>query len=216
MSSRSRDAKQTQRVPSGQPKPETKEEKTIVLDVPSKLLLNIVDRIISFEQDNPELGRAAAQVVLFLLTKGEAFPEEKIAAKLNLDVGEVRKILQILYRYSLVELLREAVDVERGRYENRWRVSRDLVVRVLKSRLRNVIDVIQVCLNEYTNTAYYVCPCCFKRYSMDDAYNVDFRCPRDDTPLVQPDTAAEVEFLARLIKDLQDYLEKLGSETKHA
>ncbi len=208
--------KQAQRAQSSQAKPEVKAEgkPTTLLDVKSKLLLNVIDRIISFEQDNPELGKAAVQVASFLLLRGEALPEEKIASRLNLDVGEVRKILQLLAKYSLIESVREAIDPERGRYESKWRISKDLVLRVLIERLRQVVEVLRVCLQEYTSSAYYVCPVCFRRYSMDEAYSVDFKCPRDDSSLVQPDVTAEIEFLTNFIKQLQDYIDKLSSELK--
>jgi len=199
-----------------QAKAETKaESKPATLDVRSKLFLSVIDRVISFEQDNPELGKTAVQIATFLLVKGEALPEDKIASKLNLDASEVRKILQLLSKYSLIESIREAIDPERGRYESRWRVSRELVTRVLADRLKQVVEILRTCLQEYAATAYYVCPVCFRRYSMDEAYNIDFKCPRDDTPLVQPDITAEIEFLTNLIRQIQEYIEKLISELKH-
>ena len=55
-----------------------------------------------------------------------------------------------------------------------------------------------------SNEAYYYCPTCFRRYTVDEAYDYDFKCPRDDAYLVQSDQYREVEALMNIIKKLKD------------
>ncbi len=184
------------------------------LDVLTKIFLNLVDRLVSFEHDNPELGKLAVRIITYLAMRNEALPEDKIASALGIEGSEVRKVLHTLFKYALIEVEKEAVDPERGRYENRLRISPEFVRRITASRIRMVIDVLKECLQELATTAYYVCPTCYRRYTMDEAYDLNFRCPRDDTPLVQPDHSVEVEFLTEVIKKLQDYCAQLSRSGK--
>ncbi len=182
------------------------------LDVLTKLFLNLVDRLVSFEHDNPELGKLAVRVITYLATRGESLPEDKISSAIGIEGSEVRKVLHTLFKYALIEVEKEAIDPERGKYENRLKVSTEFVKRIVASRVKQVIEILRECVQELASTAYYVCPTCFRRYTMDEAYELDFRCPRDDTALVQPDHSVEVEYLTDVIKKLQDYVSTLLRE----
>jgi transcription initiation factor TFIIE subunit alpha len=58
-------------------------------------------------------------------------------------------------------------------------------------------------LNALSTTTLYICPTCFRGYTLDEAYEYDFRCPRDDTELEQVDAISEIEFLTNVIKNLR-------------
>ncbi len=169
-----------------------------------KIYLNLVERIVSFEYDSPELGKIAVKTVLLLLKKGEVLSEDKIATQLNVETSEVRKILQILFKHGLVSVEREVIDPDRGRYETRWYIDSESINRMLRSRIKNVLNILEHVLKSISNEAYYYCPTCFRRYTVDEAYDYDFKCPRDDAYLVQSDQYREVEALMNIIKKLKD------------
>ncbi len=171
-----------------------------------KIYLNLIERIVSFEYDNPDLGRLAVKTAITLLKKkDEGLSEDKIASTLNVETGEIRKVLQVLFKHCLIEAEKEIVDPDRGRYETRWYLSESIVSKVLKNRAKRVAEVLKNILDIAKSEAYYYCPNCYRRYSVDEAYDYDFKCPRDETSLAQSDQTQEVEYLIRVIRLLQDF-----------
>ncbi len=169
-----------------------------------KIYLNLIERIVGFEYDNPELGKIAVKMTLLLLRRGDVLSEDKIATQLNIETSEIRKVLQVLFKHGLISVEKGVIDPERGRYETRWLLSIDDIRRILRNRVRHVLEIFQNVLNDASTEAYYYCPTCFRRYTVDEAYDYEFRCPRDETPLIQVDQSSEVELLLNVIKKLKD------------
>ncbi len=170
-----------------------------------KIYLNLIERIVSFEYDNNDLGKLAVKTAITLLKKNESLSEDKIASSLNVESSEIRKVLQVLFKHNLIEAEKEVVDPDRGRYETKWVLNEELIRKILKNRVKRVCEVLKNILDVATSEAYYYCPNCYRRYSVDEAYDYDFKCPRDETSLAQSDQTQEVEYLIKVIKLLQDY-----------
>ena len=173
-----------------------------------RLFLELIRRRVAFEYDSRELGDLAISILSLLLVRNEKLSDERIASLLNANPADVRRVLQFLYRVRLIETTKEAIDIERGRYDSKWCLSQEFIKKVVRERIKEVLDKIAHYVKEISSTMVYVCPICFKRYTIDEAYEYNFECPRDGASLIQPDTNAEINFLSNLIKKIEEYLEK--------
>ncbi|NPA23267.1 MAG: hypothetical protein GXO23_03115 [Crenarchaeota archaeon] len=170
-----------------------------------KIYLNLIEKIVGFEYDNADLGKLAVKTAITLLKKGEGMSEDKIASALNVETSEIRKVLQVLFKHGLIDSEKEVIDPDRGRYETRWFLSDESISRILRNRVKRILEVLKSILDVARSEAYYYCPTCYRRYSVDEAYDYDFKCPRDETPLAQSDQTQEVECLIEVIRLLQDF-----------
>jgi len=170
-----------------------------------KIYLNLIERIVSFEYDNNDLGKLAVKTAITLLKKNEGLSEDKIASALNVETSEIRKVLQVLFKHNLIEAEKEVIDPDRGRYETKWSLNEEIIEKILKNRVKRICEVLKNILDVASAEAYYYCPNCYRRYSVDEAYDYDFKCPRDETSLAQSDQTQEVEYLIRVLKLLRDF-----------
>ncbi len=167
-----------------------------------KLLLDYARIVVTYEYSDPVLGEAAVKVLRTLLEKGEALSDEGLASATGLNVIDVRKILHVLRRIGLVEFQRETYD--EYRFTHKWLLTKEYLVEFMKRRVALVIDKLERRLTVLSTTALYVCPTCYRGYTMDEAYELEFKCPLDDTELIQVDSTAEVSFLTKVIKTLRE------------
>ncbi len=171
-------------------------------DFEVKLFINYVKRRTSLEFDNESMGELAVNIVNVLLSRNEYMSDEKAISLVNANPTDVRKVLQFLYRLGVIDLVRETTN--QYRYEYKWSLSRDKISRFIRTRINNIVEKLTHIVRELSSSTPYLCPTCFKRYSLDEAYDFNFECPRDKTPLVQIDVTSEVTYLNKIIKELRE------------
>ncbi|GAB6945945.1 transcription factor [Vulcanisaeta sp. JCM 16161] len=173
----------------------------MVEDLETSLFLEYARRRIAFEYDNEEMGELAVKILKTLSERNEAIPDETLALILGISATEIRRILHVMHRAGLVGLARESTD--QYRYEYKWFINRDFIRKFLIQHINNVASKLMHRINTLGSTTLYICPTCFRGYTLDEAYEYDFKCPRDDTELVQVDVPSELAFLTNVIKNLR-------------
>ncbi|GAB6945011.1 transcription factor TFIIE [Vulcanisaeta sp. JCM 14467] len=173
----------------------------MVEDLETSLFLEYARRRIAFEYDNEEMGELAVKILRTLSERNEAVSDETLALVLGISATEIRRILHVMHKAGLVGLARESTD--QYRYEYKWFVNKDFIRRFLVQHVNKVTSKLMHRINALSTTTLYICPTCFRSYTLDETYEYDFRCPRDDTELVQADVSSEITFLTNVIKNLR-------------
>ncbi|WP_243666799.1 hypothetical protein [Vulcanisaeta sp. JCM 16159] len=109
-----------------------------------------------------------------MIEKGEAVPDETLALILGISATEIRRILHVMHKAGLVGLIRESTD--QYRYEYKWFINRDFIRKFLVQHINNVSSKLMHRINALGTTTLYICPTCFRGYTLDEAYEYDFRC----------------------------------------
>ncbi len=170
-------------------------------DLETSLFLEYARRRISFEYDNEEMGELTIKILKTLIERNEAIPDETLALILGTSATEIRRALHVMHRIGLVGLVRESTD--QYRYEYKWFLNKDFIRKFLIQHINNVASKLMHRINTLSTTTLYICPTCFRGYTLDEAYEYDFKCPRDDTELVQIDASSEITFLSNVVKNLR-------------
>ena len=173
----------------------------MVEDLETSLFLEYARRRIAFEYDDEEMGELAVKILKTLSERNEAISDETLALILGISATEIRKILHVMHRAGLVGLARESTD--QYRYEYKWFINKDFIRRFLTQHINNVASKLMHRINTLGTTTLYICPTCFRSYTLDEAYEYDFKCPRDDTELIQVDVSSEITFLTNVVKNLR-------------
>ncbi len=173
----------------------------MVEDLETSLFLEYAKRRISFEYDNEETGELAVKILRTLMERNEAIPDETLALILGTSATEIRRILHVMHKTGLVGLARESVD--QYRYEYKWFLNKDFIRKFLSQHINKISTKLMRRINTLSTTTLYICPTCFRGYTLDEVYEYDFRCPRDDTELMQIDTPSEIAFLSNIVKNLR-------------
>ena len=152
----------------------------------------------------------ARDVFLYLFQRGGEATENEIAEATNLKINSVRRALNLLAERGLIAYRRvRAVDSD-GRTTTvyYWRVNGENLKAMVEARKRAVIEKLRQLLEHEEQTYYYVCPYDGTRYTMDEAMEYSFTCPRCGSMLV-PDERREklVEVLRRVVRRLEEEYE---------
>jgi transcription initiation factor TFIIE subunit alpha len=150
-------------------------------------------------------GEEAVQIVKVLKETGETTDDE-IAAKTEIRLNTVRKILYKLYDHSLVGL-RRSRDKNTGWFIFHWRLQLDQLEGFILNQKRRVLEKLEVRLRyEQAHDFYY----CFtegcKRIPFEDAMELVFRCPTCSKLLMHFDNTELMETLAQQVKQLRKEL----------
>lgn len=161
-------------------------------------LYEFIERL--FDQD----CRSVFQV---LYEEGKELSDEELAEKTGLRLNVVRRALNMLLEKSLVTY-RRVKEPGRFRSEFYWRVNLDGLQQLLLQRKKMALEKLKTRLRVEKETYYYVCPLDGARYSLDEAAEYDYICPRCGTPLM-PDENQD-----KIVAVLERIVEKLGEEIK--
>jgi transcription initiation factor TFIIE subunit alpha len=149
-------------------------------------------------------GEEAVQIVSELKGVGETTDEE-IAAKTEIRLNTVRKILYRLYDHSLVGL-RRSRDKTTGWFIFHWRLQLDQLAGFIQNQKNRVLEKLETRLTYEQAHDFYSCftkGC--KRIPFEDAMELVFRCPTCNKLLMHYDNAD-------LKKSLVDRIETLRKE----
>ena len=159
------------------------------------------------------LGEDVIDVLSFLLDNKTELTDEEMANKLNVKVNEVRKKLYALAEHGLVSY-RRTRDKETGWYVYYWKANVDQINELLLSRKREILNKLKARLEYETNNEFYICPEDKTKYTFEEAFENEFKCPKCGVQLVYYDSAKMREFLERKIKEIEEEIareKKVGS-----
>lgn len=156
------------------------------------------------------LGEEVLDVLQFLLSKKIEITDDEIANELGVKVNEVRKKLYALADQGLVSY-RRSRDKDTGWYVYYWKVNTDQINDILLNRKREILEKLKTRLEYEENNEFYICPEDKNKYTFEEAFENEFKCPRCGSQLEYYDSKKVREVLGKKIKDLQDEIDK---ETK--
>jgi len=162
--------------------------------------LYIVEKAVAFEFDSPEYGRLARKIVEMLHERKEDLTDDRVAILLNISTAETRRILQYLMKLGLVGVKKRTT--EDYRIEYTWYVDDEIIRQAIKNRARVAKEKISSLIRSLTEGAFYVCPNCFMRYTLDEAVNRGGTCPVCGAQLEYVENVEEINKLTKVYEIL--------------
>lgn len=150
------------------------------------------------------------QVFRVLYEEGRELSEELIAEKTGLKLNNVRRALNLLLEKKFVTY-RRAKDPGRQRNVFFWRVDPIGLHSTFVSRKRMVLERLKYKFEQESTTTCYICPLDNTRYTLEEALEYDFTCPRCGSPLSMDEKRDErLNMLKGIIARLE---EEIKNET---
>jgi transcription initiation factor TFIIE subunit alpha len=147
-------------------------------------------------------GEDAVRVVEVL--KGvDEITDIEIADKTLIRLNMVRKALYRLYDHSLVAL-RQFRDKETGWFIFNWRLQPDQLEGFILNQKRRVLEKLKTRLEYEKNHTFYTCqtPSC-KRFPFAEAFELLFKCPACNKPMMYINNHGIVEILTQKIEEIK-------------
>ncbi|MET1101994.1 MAG: helix-turn-helix domain-containing protein [Pyrodictiaceae archaeon] len=159
-----------------------------------------------FEFIEKLLGEEARRVLEVLLDEPREMTEAEIAEKAGLRISSVRRALNSLAEKNLA-IYRRIRLLDKARIVFYWRANPEGLQSIIMSRKKAVIEKLKTVLEHEKSTYYYICPFDRTRYTLDEAMEYNFTCPRCGSPL-EPDEEREarIRILEDTIKRLEESL----------
>jgi len=150
-------------------------------------------------------GKEAVSIVQ-VLERVEEITETEIADQTQIPLNLVRKTLYRLYDHSLVGL-RQTRDPKTGWFVYHWRFQPDQVENFIFNRKRRVLEKLETRLRYEKSHEFYSCktPWC-KRFTFEEAFDLLFKCPTCNKPMVHITNDQIVETLTRKISQIKKEL----------
>jgi transcription initiation factor TFIIE subunit alpha len=144
-------------------------------------------------------GEDAVRVVEALKGVHE-ITDNEIANKTQIRLNLVRKELYRFYDHSIVAL-RRTRDKETGWFIFNWRLQPDQLEGFILNQKRCVLGKLETRLEYEKNHEFYTCqtPGC-KRFPFEEAFELLFKCPACDKPMMHINNDRMVEILTRKIE----------------
>jgi transcription initiation factor TFIIE subunit alpha len=147
-------------------------------------------------------GEDAVKVVEVLKGVHEIIDTE-IADKTQIRLNMVRKTLYRLYDHSLVAL-RQTRDKETGWFIFNWRLQPDQFEGFIVNQKHRVLEKLETRLEYEKAHEFYTCqtPGC-KRFPFAEAFELLFKCPLCNKPMIHLNNDWFVEILTRKIEEIK-------------
>jgi len=115
----------------------------------------------------------------------------------------VRKTLYRLYDHSLVGL-RQSRDKETGWFVFQWRLQPDQLEGFIFNQKRRVLEKLETRLRYEKSHEFYTCqtPGC-KRFPFEEAFELLFKCPACNKPMVHVNNGHIIETTTRKIEQIK-------------
>ncbi len=151
-------------------------------------------------------GEEGVKIIGALKDNGDVTVEE-LAAKTEIQMNMVRKLLYKFYNHSLVTS-RRFRDKETGWFIFQWRLQPELVEAYVQGMKQKILKKLQTRLEYEQTHEFYHCgnPTCPKT-TFETAMETVFHCPYCDEPLRRVENGPIVEFLERKIAEIEGELE---------
>jgi transcription initiation factor TFIIE subunit alpha len=147
-------------------------------------------------------GEDAVRVVEALKGVHE-ITDNEVADKTQIRLNLVRKELYRLYDHSIVAL-RRSRDKETGWFVFNWRFQLDQLEGFILNQKRCVLGKLETRLEYEKSHEFYSCqtPGC-KRFPFEEAFELLFKCPACDKPMMHINNDLMVEILTRKIGQIK-------------
>jgi transcription initiation factor TFIIE subunit alpha len=147
-------------------------------------------------------GEDAVRVVE-VLREAHEITDNEIADKTQMQLKIVRKTLYRLYDHSLLAL-RQHRDKETGWFIFNWRLQPDQLEGFIVSQKRHILEKLETRLEFEKSHEFYTCqtPGC-KRFPFEDAFELLFKCPTCNKPMLHVSNDWIVEILTRKIEEIK-------------
>ena len=162
-----------------------------------------------FLVDNETLKKVAALFgedavrVVETLKEVHEITDNEIADKTQIRLNIVRKTLYRLYDHSIVAL-RRSRDKETGWFIFNWRLQPDQLEGFILNQKRHVLEKLETRLEYERSHEFYTCqtPGC-KRFPFEEAFELLFKCPGCNKPMMHINNDWIVEILTRKIEQIK-------------
>jgi len=150
-------------------------------------------------------GEEAVRVVE-ILEKVDEITDFQIADQTEIRLNTVRKTLYRLYDHSLVAL-RRSRDQETGWFIFHWRLQPDQLEGFIFNQKRRVLEKLETRLRYEKNHEFYSCQTQGCRpLPFEQAFEVLFRCPACNKPMVHVNNGQIIETITRKIEQIKKEL----------
>jgi transcription initiation factor TFIIE subunit alpha len=147
-------------------------------------------------------GEDAVRVVEALKGVHE-ITDNEIADKTQIRLNLVRKAVYRLYDYSIVAL-RRSRDKETGWFIFNWRLQPDQVEGFIINQKRRVLEKLEIRLEYEKSHEFYSCQTLgCKRFPFEEAFELLFKCPVCNKPMMHLNNDRIVEILTRKIEQIK-------------
>ena len=148
------------------------------------------------------LGEDAVRVVEALKEVRE-ITDNEIADKTQVRLNLVRKALYRLYDHSLVAL-RLSRDKETGWFIFNWRLQPDQLGGFILTQKRRVLEKLEIRLEYEKTHEFYSCQTLgCKRLPFEQAFELLFKCPVCNKPMIHINNDRIVKILTRKIEQIK-------------
>lgn len=165
--------------------------------------LAIVERSISFEFNSSEYGKLARKMVEMLYARKEQLSDDRIAILMNISTAEARRILQYLAKYNMIGIVKTTTPDYRTEYT--WYVDDGVIGGAIRKRIELVSSKLSMLIRHLTEGAYYICPTCFRRYSLEEELTYNGICPICKSQLIYINNISEINKITEIIEKLERY-----------
>jgi transcription initiation factor TFIIE subunit alpha len=147
-------------------------------------------------------GEDAVRVVEVLKEVHE-ITDNEIADKTQIRLNLVRKALYRLYDHSIAAL-RRCRDKETGWFIFNWRLQPDQLEGFIRNQKCRVLEKLEIRLEYEKSHEFYSCetPGC-KRFPFEEAFELLFKCPACNKPMMCLNNDWIVEVLTRKIEHIK-------------
>jgi transcription initiation factor TFIIE subunit alpha len=153
------------------------------------------------------VGPSGKEVFKLLAHSPKEMLDDDIVKKTGLDEQEVRRTLYELHNIGLVTY-KKLRNPEDSRYIYYWRVDASRINHVLLQRKKAVLNKLKERLKFEEENTFFKCPVDGVRLTYDEALENDFKCPRCGGELEMDDNTEIKEKLRKIIKELEEEVER--------
>jgi transcription initiation factor TFIIE subunit alpha len=147
-------------------------------------------------------GEDAVRVVEVLKGVHE-ITDTEIAEKTQIQLKMVRKTLYRLYDHSIAAL-RRSRDKETGWFIFNWRFQPDQLEGFILNQKRRVLEKLEIRLEYEKSHEFYSCQTSgCKRFPFKEAFELLFKCPACNKPMMYLNNDQIVEILTRKIEQIK-------------
>jgi transcription initiation factor TFIIE subunit alpha len=147
-------------------------------------------------------GEDAVRVVEVLRGVRE-ITDNEIADKTQIRLNLIRKAVYRLYDHSIVAL-RRSRDKETGWFVFNWRLQPDQLEGFIQNQKRRVLEKLETRLEYEKSHEFYSCQTSgCKRFPFEEAFELLFKCPACDEPMIHFNNDRIVEILTRKVEQIK-------------
>ncbi|RME54734.1 hypothetical protein D6777_02905, partial [Candidatus Woesearchaeota archaeon] len=128
--------------------------------------------------------------------------EFKLAEDLNITVNQIRNMLYRLHKHNLVSFIRKK-DKKKGWYIYYWTLNLNNTKDTLLNYKKQQLEDFKARLEREQSSTFYVCPNRCRRYPIETAMEMDFRCEECGELVLEQNNSRTILNIKERIKELE-------------